>query len=112
MVAAPYWDFMFPSMLKVYIEHIFVRELTFRYQNGRSIGLCRAGRAAFLTTAGSPIGSLDFGADYLRAALAVLGIPRLDTVRAEGLDLEGADVSDIMKTAAHEAQSLARRFWR
>lgn len=111
VVAAPYWDFMFPAMLRVYIEHIFIREMTFRYQNDRCIGLCRAKRAVYLTTAGSPIDPLDFGTDYLRAAFAQLGILRLDAVRAEGLDLAGADVPRILKTAAHEAEALAKRFW-
>lgn len=41
VIAAPYWDLSFPSMLKVWVEHIYVRNLTFRYENDRCIGLCR-----------------------------------------------------------------------
>ena len=31
VVAAPYWDMMFPSVLKVYYEHIAVSGITFTY---------------------------------------------------------------------------------
>ena len=31
VIAAPYWDLMFPSMLKVYLENITVCGVTFRY---------------------------------------------------------------------------------
>lgn len=45
VVAAPYWDLMFPAALKVYIEHIFVREMTFVYRDDRPVGCAaRAGR--------------------------------------------------------------------
>lgn len=107
VIAAPYWDLMFPSILKVYIEHIFIRELTFRYRGDQPIGLCRARRALYLTTAGSPMGDNDFGGAYLRATLSMLGIQRFDSVCAEGLDLQGADVQAIMAAACAKAASLA-----
>lgn len=92
VIAAPYWDLMFPAMLKTYIEHVFIRELTFRYEDDAPIGLCRAERALFLTTAGGRIGENDFGTEYLRATLAMLGIERLDSVKMDGVDMRGADV--------------------
>lgn len=112
LIAAPYWDLMFPAMLKVYIEHVFVRELTFCYRDDRPIGLCGAGRAVFLTTAGSPVGAYDFGTDYLRAAFGMLGIPRLDCVAAEGLDMQGAQVVEIMGRAEAQARQLAEEWYR
>lgn len=110
VVAAPYWDLMFPAMLKVYIEHIFIRELTFRYVDDMPIGLCRARRALLLTTAGSPIGGLDFGTDYLRATFGMLGIGQMDSIAAEGLDLAGADVDGILAAAQAQAAAMAKTF--
>lgn len=110
VVAAPYWDLMFPSVLKVYIEHIFIRELTFCYRDDQPVGLCRARRALYITTAGSPIGAADFGTDYLRATFAMLGIRRFDAVKAEGLDIQGADVAGILQEAQARAEALALAF--
>ncbi len=107
IVAAPYWDLMFPAMLKVYIEHLFIRELTFCYRDDRPIGLCKPRRALFLTTAGSPIGANDFGACYLQAVFSMLGIPTFDCVRAEGLDIAGANVPEILEKARAETERLA-----
>ncbi len=109
-IAAPYWDFSFPSMLKVYIEHIFVRKITFIYEDSGPVGLCRGGRALYLTTSGSPIGANNFGGDYLGGILNILGIGAFDQVRAEGLDIWGADVGAIMEEAMNRARALARRF--
>ena len=33
VIAAPYWDLMFPSILKVYLENITVCGITFRYSD-------------------------------------------------------------------------------
>ena len=108
VVAAPYWDLMFPAMLKVYVEHLFVRELTFRYQGDTPIGLCRARRALYLTSAGGLIADCDFGTAYLRAAFAMLGIPRFEHVAAEGLDMAYADAESLLAPALARAARLGR----
>lgn len=112
VVAAPYWDLMFPAMLKAYIEHVFIREMTFCYREDECIGLCHASRALYLTTAGSPIGTRDFGAEYLREALAMLGVTGFESVAAEGLDLAGADVDAILAEAARKAAAVAETWGR
>lgn len=107
VVAAPYWDLSFPAALKVYIEHIFVRELTFRYENDQPIGLCAARRALYITTAGGMIGANDFGAAYLRAAFEMLGIGGFDAIRAEGIDMSEADTGAILGAARRELLRVA-----
>ena len=53
VIAAPYWDYSFPAVLKQYIEHINVVGITFEYTpEGIPKGLCRAGRLTYITTAG------------------------------------------------------------
>ena len=43
VIAAPYWDFSFPALLKIYIENICVVGVTFDYlSDGTSKGLCKA----------------------------------------------------------------------
>lgn len=113
IIAAPYWDMSFPSMLKIWVEHMYVRNLTFRYINDQSVGLCRGREAVFLTTAGSPIGLHDWGTGYIRDVMQVLGIPGFTDIKAEALDLAGRDVQAIMDAACREAalqaRALARR---
>lgn len=103
IVAAPYWDLSFPSRLKVWVENVYVRNLTFRYENDRCIGLCRGRESVYLTTAGSPIGENDWGTGYMKAVLTTLGISGFTAVKAEALDLDGRDVQAIMAEAEQRA---------
>lgn len=113
IIAAPYWDMSFPSMLKIWVEHMYVRNLTFRYINDQSVGLCRGREAVYLTTAGSPIANHDWGTGYIRDVMQVLGIPGFTAIKAEALDLVGRDVQAIMQDACtrakEQAGALARR---
>ena len=100
VIAAPYWDLMFPAILKVYFENITVSGLTFVYgERGIPEGLCNAKQLIYVTTSGGPI-IHNFGYDYVCAiAKSFFGIEELRCVRAEGLDIRGADVSSIMQRA-------------
>ena len=102
VIAAPYWDLMFPSVLKIYLEAVTVCGITLDYTaEGRPQGLCRAKEVHFVTTAGGFIGENDFGFSYVKAlAQNFFGIPAVFRYAAEGLDMAGADVDGILKKAA------------
>lgn len=108
VIAAPYWDMSFPSILKIWVENMYVRNLTFRYENDQSVGLCQGREAVYLTTAGSPIGQHDWGTGYIRDVMQVLGIPGFTAIKAETLDLAGRDVCAIMSAACQEAVNQAK----
>ena len=99
VIAAPYWDLMFPSVLKVYLENITVCGITFRYSDkGIPQSLCKAKKLCYVTTAGGYIGKNNFGFDYVRAvAEGFFGIGDVSFYSAEGLDIYGADVEKIMQ---------------
>ena len=100
VIAAPYWDLMFPSVLKTYLENITVNGLTFTYgEKGIPKGLCQAKRLIYVTTSGGPI-VCNFGYDYV-AALAQMfyGIQEVKCVSAQGLDIKGADVTSLLDQA-------------
>ena len=101
VVAAPYWDLMFPAALKTYLENITVSGITFRYSDqGRPESLCKAKALYYVTTAGGFIGQNDFGFAYIRAlAQSFFGIDRIHRYTAEGLDIFDADVERIMGKA-------------
>ena len=104
VIAAPYWDLMFPSILKVYLENITVCGITFRYSDkGIPQSLCKAKNLYYVTTSGGFIGANNFGYDYIKAlAYGFFGIGNVRFFSAEGLDIYGADVDGIMQKAKKE----------
>ena len=102
VIAAPYWDLMFPAVLKTYLETITVNGLTFAYgENGIPYGMCKAKKLIYVTTSGGPI-FCNFGYDYV-AALAknFYGIQDVSFVSAQKLDIKGADPKAILEQAKH-----------
>ena len=101
VIATPYWDLMFPSILKVYLENITVCGVTFRYSDkGIPQSLCSAKNLYYVTTAGGFIGEYNFGFDYVKAlAAGFFGIKNIRFFSAEGLDIYGADAEQIMLKA-------------
>jgi FMN-dependent NADH-azoreductase len=101
VIAAPYWDLSFPAMLKQYLEQINVVGITFKYtEDGIPVGLCRAKRIYYVTTAGGCYVPEDYGFGYVKAlAQSYYGIRDVRKVEAVGLDIYGADVDKIMKAA-------------
>jgi len=104
VIAAPYYDLSFPAMLKQYFEQINVLGVTFTYSDsGIPKGLCKAKSLYYVTTAGGPIISDDFGFGYVKAlANSFYGIEEVYQMKAEGLDVIGADVELILKGAGIE----------
>ena len=108
VVAAPYWELSFPAALKAFFESVCVVGLTFAYdEQGIPCGLCRAKRLIYVTTAGGTNIPLDFGFGYVRALCErFFGIAEVALVKAEGLDIVGADADAILAEAAREAEAL------
>ena len=107
VIAAPYWDLMFPAALRAYLESVTVTGLTFCYnEQGRPAGLCRAKKLIYVSTAGGPV-FCNFGFEYVKAlANSLYGIEDVRCVMAEGLDIWGADVEGIMREAKHKAEKI------
>ncbi|MBE7016742.1 MAG: ACP phosphodiesterase [Ruminococcaceae bacterium] len=103
VIAAPYWDLIFPATLRLYFEHITVTGLTFRYTaQGFPESLCKAKRMIYITTAGGPVFA-NFGYDYCKTmAEAYFGIEDCCCFMAENLDIDGADVTAILNDVKRE----------
>ena len=101
VIAAPYWDLSFPSMLKQYLEQINVVGITFKYsEEGVPVALCKANRLFYVTTAGGLYVPEDYGFGYVKAlAQNFYGIQDVRKIEAVGLDIYGANVNSIMKDA-------------
>ena len=95
LISAPYWDLSFPSVLKVFFEWASACGVTFcSTQNGLK-GLCRAKKAVYISTAGGAAGE-NLGYRYVRALMEMFGVMQTDCILAEGLDIYGADVEQIL----------------
>lgn len=98
VIAAPYWDLSFPAVLKQYLEAITIVGLTFYYtEEGFPKGLCKAENLFYVTTAGGPIISDDFGFGYVQGLTQnMFGVKNAHCFKAENLDIWGADVKKIL----------------
>lgn len=101
VIAVPFWDLSFPALLKQYLEVINAVDIAFRYsEEGVPVGLCRADRLFYVTTAGGSYVPEDFGFGYVKAlAQNYYGIQNVRLIQAVGLDIYGADVDSIMREA-------------
>ena len=100
VMAAPYWDLAFPTKVRAYLEEITVSGITFRYGvDGIPKGLCNAKRLIYVTTSGGTI-IRNFGFEYVKSlAHDFYGISDVILVKAEGLDIWGANPDEILKQA-------------
>jgi len=107
VIAAPYWDLSFPSVLKLYLENIYVTGLVSTYtEEGKPHGLCKAKKLWYVTTAGGPYVP-DFSYGYVRAlATEYLGIPNTELIRAEMLDVQGYDSEELI---ARQIEMIRKR---
>ena len=101
VISAPYWDLSFPAILKTYIENINVNGITFSYsEKGYPVSLCKAKKLIYITTAGGPIISDEFGFGYIKSlAENFYGIKDIEYIKAEGLDIYGVNIKEIFEKA-------------
>lgn len=100
VIAAPFWDLSFPSILKIYMEQISVAGITFTYKSGRPMGLCKAKRLVYVTTAGGEI-FCDFGYAYIKAiANNLFGIQDTVCYRATNLDVREIPAETLLQDVA------------
>ena len=50
VIAAPFWDMSFPSVLKVFFENISLFNITFTSTQTECVGLCKAKKVLYITT--------------------------------------------------------------
>ena len=108
VIAAPYWDLSFPAALKQYFEQVNVVGITFRYtEEGIPVGLCKADRIFYVSTAGGTYAPSEFGFGYVKAlAQGYYGIEDVRLIEAVGLDIYGNDVDAILEAAEETIEGM------
>ncbi len=98
VVAAPFWEFVFPAVLSCYFEMVSVPNITFRYTQSGSAGLCKAQRLTYIYTAGDALQPDDrIGEQLLQALCNLYGIKQYSAISAVGLDIDGNSPEDILR---------------
>jgi FMN-dependent NADH-azoreductase len=99
VIAAPMWDLSFPALLKLYVENITIKGITFKYTETGIVGLCKAKKLYYISTSGGSFVP-DFGYEYIKALSNVMfGISNVEIFKAEGLDIWGNNVEEILDSA-------------
>ncbi len=72
--------------------------ISFAYnKEGAPYGLCKAKKLYYVTTAGGPIFNDTYGYGYIRElAQQFYAIPEIHCIKADNLDVENADVAQIL----------------
>ena len=110
VLAAPYWDLSYPAMVKVYLEHVCISGITFIYETGVMKPLCQAEKMTYITTSGGFIGGNHFGSDYIKGLCReFFGIPVVEVLEAQGLDIQEMDTSCILDEAIDRAYQAGLR---
>ena len=114
VIAAPFWDMSFPSVLKVFLENLSLYNVTFTDDGTTCKGLCKCRKVLYITTRGMniPTGDTrDQGSSYLKALSSLWGLGEVITIAAWNLDyLSAEDVSGIVNQTAASAKIIARDF--
>jgi len=105
IIAAPFWDMSFPSILKVFIERISICGITFKDTQTGTEGICCADKLLLITTRGMNIDDnspLEQATPYLKAVCSLWGISDVLLTSAYGLDLQDEATKSARIAAAIE----------
>ncbi|WP_160725865.1 FMN-dependent NADH-azoreductase [Bacillus sp. USDA818B3_A] len=112
---SPMWNLNSPAVLKAYIDNLFISGKTFAHTANGPKGLLSNKKAIHIQTRGgqyigTPMQELESGDRYLKIALRFLGIDVMETVVAEGFDINPKRVPEILEQAIINARYAAKKF--
>ncbi len=115
VMAAPFWELSFPAILKIYLERVSMRDITFGYEENGLVGRCCAEKLLLVTTRGGDYSLpktswMEVGTHELKALCAMFGIPKFELLCAEGLDDDRVDAQARMAEAYERADALGKVF--
>jgi FMN-dependent NADH-azoreductase len=111
----PLWNFSFPPKVKAFIDNISIAGKTFKYTENGPVGLLTDKKAVHIQARGGiysegPAMEMEFGDRYLKAILAFLGVPSVESVIVEGMAQMPDKAEEIKQKAIENAKVVAKRF--
>ena len=114
VIAAPFWDMSFPSILKVFLENMSLFHITFDSDDTHCYGLCRCEKVLYVTTRGMNIHTgdpLEQATPYIKALSCLWGLGELFVVAAENMDYSTPEqIREKISDAVSEGLEICRRF--
>ena len=109
VVGAPFWDLSFPSLLRIYIEHISANGITYHYDESGPHGDCKAKWLVYITSGGDAERQQSLGVEYWRQLTRMYGIDDFEYVFAGGLDLQPENAAEIVAENCMKCRRIASR---
>ncbi|MFI3165095.1 MAG: NAD(P)H-dependent oxidoreductase [Bacillota bacterium] len=107
VLAAPYWEFLFPAVVNCYFEAVSVAGETFKYTEKGSVGLCKAKNLKYIYTAGAYLGQDDkLCEEYVKKLANLYGIKNFSTILLDGLDIWGNNPEKMVADACEKIKKL------
>lgn len=110
VIAAPMWNFLYPAVLKTWLDAIVVSKKTFEFTPDGPIGLIKDKKILFIQSSGSDYSKtpeMNYALNHLRAVMEFMGITEMDAILAYGTAKNRAAI-ELEKI--QEAVELAKRF--
>ncbi len=113
IIVSPLHNFSITSKLKDYFDNVLIVNRTFKYTEAGSVGLLdNSKKVLYVQTSGSDYSkdlryvNADIAPHYLRTLLSFMGITEMELIRAQGLDLEGANKELIIDSTKVEIKEF------
>ena len=114
VIASPFWDMSFPSVLKVFFENMSLFNVTFASNEKECYGLCKAEKVLYITTRGMNISTgdeLEQATPYIKALSRLWGLGELYVVSAQNMDYSTEEQKESkIKDAIEEGLKLSEEF--
>ncbi|MBW7455038.1 FMN-dependent NADH-azoreductase [Paenibacillus sepulcri] len=115
VVVNPVWNYLFPPVLKAYIDAICIPGKTVNYTPEGIIGLVSDKKLLHIQASGSvlsegPAAGFEFSHRYLTAVSKFIGIPSIEVIYIEGMGAAPDQAPAIKEKAIQQALELAKSF--
>ena len=110
IISTPYYDYSFSSLIKIFIEHINIDGITFKFtEKGEYKKMCKATDLIYVTTAGGNL-LTQYGYEYIKdLAHTFYGIGNTHLIKAENLDIIGIDIAHQLDIAKKDIDELIKK---
>ena len=100
VIAAPFWEGGYPSLLKLYIEQVSVTGIVNRYTETGAVGLCKAEKLYYVTTRGGfTSDEEDLGWLNIAQLTKLFGIKESVCISVAATDIPTTDVEQAVADA-------------
>ncbi|PFG07357.1 FMN-dependent NADH-azoreductase [Bacillus sp. es.034] len=111
----PFWNFLFPPVMKAYIDSVAVAGKSFKYTEQGPVGLLTDKKAIHIQARGGiysegPAAGMEMGHRYLSLIMQFFGVPSFEGVFVEGHAAMPDKAQEIKEAAIARAKDAAHTF--